>query len=88
MRIDIIDRIYKEAYYIINTGATVREAAKVFHYSKSTIHKDVTARLCSIDEELFLKVKKILDVNLQERHLRGGEATRLKYLKERKNKHS
>ncbi len=75
------DRIVKEAEYIIRTGATVREAAKVFSFGKSTIHKDVTVRLLETDKELYLKVKKVLDKNLAERHIRGGEATRKKYLK-------
>lgn len=86
MRRDIIERVYKEAYYIAQTGATVRSAAKIFHYSKSTVHKDVTERLIAIDRELYSKVKVALQVNLAERHLRGGEATRLKYLKEKENR--
>ena len=79
MREDILDRIIKEAEYIISTGATVRKAAKVFHFSKSTVHKDVTERLYSVDKSLCAKVKKVLDKNLSERHIRGGEATKRKY---------
>ncbi len=79
MREDILSRIVDEANYIADTGATVRKAAKVFHFSKSTVHKDVTERLKSIDKELYKKVKKVLDKNLAERHIRGGEATRKKY---------
>lgn len=79
MREDILSRIVDEANYIAETGATVRKAAKVFHFSKSTVHKDVTERLKSIDKELYKKVKKVLDKNLAERHIRGGEATRKKY---------
>ena len=79
MREDILSRIVDEANYIADTGATVRKAAKVFHFSKSTVHKDVTARLKIIDKELYKKVKKVLDKNLAERHIRGGEATRKKY---------
>ena len=67
------------AQYIIETGDTVRAAAKMFGVSKSTVHKDVTDRLRSVDRSLFLAVKKVLDVNKAERHLRGGEATRRKY---------
>jgi putative DeoR family transcriptional regulator (stage III sporulation protein D) len=78
---DIIDRVIKEAEYIAETGATVRKCASVFHFSKSTVHKDVTERLRHVDKELYLKVKKVLEFNLSERHIRGGEATRLKYAK-------
>ena len=78
---DILDRIMSEAEYIARTGATVRQTAKVFHFSKSTVHKDVTARLFEIDKSLYKKVKKVLDKNLAERHIRGGEATKLKYAK-------
>lgn len=80
MREDIIDRILDEANYIIKTGATVRQTAKVFLFSKSTVHKDVTERLVLINSELYQKVKKVLSKNLSERHIRGGEATRQKYL--------
>ena len=80
MREDIIDRIIDEANYIIKTGATVRQTAKVFLFSKSTVHKDVTERLALINFELHQKVKKVLSKNLSERHIRGGEATRQKYL--------
>ena len=80
MREDIIDRIIDEANYIIQTGATVRRTAKVFLFSKSTVHKDVTERLELISAELHQKVKTVLEKNLAERHIRGGEATRRKYL--------
>lgn len=78
---DIVNRVIKEAEYIAETGATVRACAKVFHFSKSTVHKDVTDRLKSIDLTLYKQVKKALNKNLAERHIRGGEATRLKYAK-------
>lgn len=78
---DIIERVIKEAEYIVETGATVRSTAKVFHFSKSTVHKDVTDRLKSIDKDLYNKVKKVLKINLAERHIRGGQATKLKYAK-------
>ena len=81
MREDIEFRITEEARYISETGATVRETAKAFHFSKSTIHKDVTERLYYIDRTLYNKVQKGLRKNLNERHLRGGLATREKYLK-------
>ena len=83
MLFNIEERVIKEAEYIIKTGATVRETAKVFSYSKSTVHKDVSERLCCIDSKLFLKVRKVLDKNLAERHIRGGLATKNKYLKEK-----
>lgn len=78
---DIVERIMKEAYYIAQTGATVRQTAEVFHFSKSTVHKDVSHRLIGLDRELYAKVKIALQKNLEERHIRGGEATRRKYLK-------
>ena len=81
MRREIRERVAEEGLYIAETGATVRETAKVFHFSKSTVHKDVTERLAFIDRTLYGKVKKVLAKNLSERHLRGGLATREKYLK-------
>ena len=85
MEADIVKRVVSEGEYIAATGSTVRAAAKVFSYSKSTVHKDVTERLLSIDRKLYKKVKKVLNVNLSERHIRGGEATRRKYLNSREN---
>lgn len=79
MREDIIDRIIEEGAYIVNTGATVRQTAKVFHFSKSTVHKDITERLKLVDTDLYFKVKKVLKFNLEERHIRGGLATKKKY---------
>ena len=78
----IKDRVISVAYYTIETGATVRETAKVFGVGKSTIHKDLTDRLSKIDKVLYEKVKEVLKTNKEERHLRGGEATRQKYLEE------
>ena len=65
--------------YIIETGATVRAAAKVFGVSKSTVHKDVTERLSRDDPVLYTQVKSVLEKNKSERHIRGGLATRRKY---------
>ena len=79
MREDIEKRIIKEAEHVIKTGDTVRATAKVFHFSKSTVHKDVTERLKKLDYDLYKKVKKVLEINLKERHIRGGEATKRKY---------
>lgn len=70
------------AKYIIDTGATVREAAKVFKVSKSTIHKDMSERLPKVDPITYEKVKKILEKNKAERHIRGGFATKMKYKRE------
>ena len=67
------------AEYIIEKGATVREAAKHFNVSKSTVHKDVKTRLPDINKRLYKKVTVVLDKNKSERHLRGGEATKTKY---------
>ena len=69
------------ADHILRTSCTVRDAAKVFSVSKSTVHKDVTERLRHIDPELFERVGKVLAENLKERHLRGGMATKEKYLR-------
>ena len=74
-------RILAEADYIIQTGATVRETAKQFGISKSTVHKDMQERLRYINHILYDKVKGILYDHKKERHLRGGEATRKKYAK-------
>ena len=65
--------------YIIDTGATVRAAAKVFKISKSTVHKDVTERLRQDNPALYREVKQVLEKNKSERHIRGGLATRKKY---------
>lgn len=81
MRVDIIDRIIEEAEYVVSTGATVRMTAKAFHFSKSTVHKDVTERLYHVDKDLHKQVKKVLEKNLAERHIRGGQATKNKYMK-------
>lgn len=75
------ERCEKIAEYIINTGTTVRGAAVYFGISKSTVHKDITEKLEKINHSMYLKVKKILEQNKAERHIRGGEATRVKYIK-------
>ncbi|SJZ47811.1 sporulation transcriptional regulator SpoIIID [Selenihalanaerobacter shriftii] len=76
----IYQRVMEVSNYIYETKATVRQAAKVFGVSKSTIHKDVTERLEKIDSRLADQVKKVLEYNKAERHIRGGEATKRKYL--------
>ena len=77
---DYLDRRACElAVYIIETGATVRSAATHFGISKSTVHKDLQQRLPKCNRKLYLLVRQILDTNKQERHIRGGIATRKKY---------
>ena len=67
------------AVYMIETGATVRTAAQHFGISKSTVHKDLSYRLKQYNFALYLQVRRVLDTNKQERHIRGGMATRRKY---------
>jgi putative DeoR family transcriptional regulator, stage III sporulation protein D len=78
----IKDRTIKIGKYIVETKKTVRVIAKEFGVSKSTVHKDLTERLPEINPELANEVKEILDYHKSIRHLRGGEATKLKYKKE------
>lgn len=75
----IEERAVSLAYYIIENNATVRQAAKVYGVSKSTVHMDVTERLEIINKALAGNVREILDVNKSERHIRGGNATKEKY---------
>lgn len=75
----IEERAVELANYIIERKTTVRAAAKKYGISKSTVHKDVTERLSRVKPELADLVKKILDENKAERHIRGGEATKAKY---------
>ncbi len=70
------------AYLMIDGRRTVREVAKLIGYSKSTVHHDLTTKLEHMDYTLFLEVKSLLEYNKKVRHLRGGEATKLKYQKE------
>ena len=76
----IEERAVKIAHYIIDSKATVRQTAKKFGISKSTVHKDMVDRLVQINPELAGEVRRVLDVNKQERHIRGGLATTEKYL--------
>ena len=75
----IEDRACQLAVYMIETGATVRSAAKHFGISKSTVHKDISQRLYEYNRTLYEQVRQVLDVNKQQRHIRGGLATRRKY---------
>ena len=74
------ERVIESAIYIIEHNATVRQTAKQFGVSKSTVHKDVTERLAQVNPALAKQARKVLDVNKSERHIRGGLATREKYL--------
>ena len=83
---DTIDeRACELAVYIIETGATVRRAAEHFGISKSTVHKDLAQRLPHCNKSLYRQVRKILDLNKSQRHIRGGLATKNKYLLKKKN---
>lgn len=77
---NIEDRACKLAVYMIETGATVRAAAQHFGISKSTVHKDLSQRLPQYNKILYEQVRHVLDVNKRERHIRGGLATKMKYL--------
>lgn len=80
----IEERAVEIACYIIETKATVRQTAKKFGISKSTVHKDCTDRLKEINQTLAESVREVLEVNKQERHIRGGMATKEKYLHKRR----
>ena len=82
MREYIIARVLDTAHYMIRHSATVRDAAQALGVSKTTVHKDMRARLPHIDRDLAADVDTLLNINLSERHLRGGEATRIKYQQE------
>ena len=75
------ERCEKLGEYVVKHGATVRKTAHVFGISKSTVHKDITIHLKETNRALYNQVKSVLEANKQERHIRGGEATRQKYLK-------
>ena len=81
----IEERAKKCAEYIVATGCTVRACSAHFSISKSTVHKDVSERLKYIDEDLYERTREVLELNLSERHIRGGIATQKKYKKEEKN---
>lgn len=76
----IEERAINIATYIIENNATVRQTAKQFGVSKSTVHKDVTERLESVNKALAQEARKVLDINKSERHIRGGLATKEKYM--------
>lgn len=75
------ERAIELGKYIVETGSTVRQAAAAHSVSKSTVHSDITKRLCKINPELYEKVRLVLNKNKSLRHIRGGMATKEKYLK-------
>ena len=77
----IVKRVIDEANYMIDTKKTIREIAKVFCVSKSTVHKDLHERLLEIDFKLFQQIDEILKYHIDIRHIRGGESTKKKYKK-------
>ena len=81
----IVKRVINEGEFMVRTGKTVREIAKVFGLSKSTIHKDLRERLLEVDVDLYKKVSSILQEHIDIRHIRGGESTRLKFLTKNAN---
>ena len=82
---NVAKRCIDLGHYIVETGATVRQTAAVFGISKSTVHNDVTKRLSVINPLLCSEVKAVLEENKAERHIRGGLATRKKYIEMKKN---
>ena len=80
---DLEKRACEVAVYMIETGATVRAAARHFGISKSTVHKDLSTRLKQYNSTLYFQVRQVLDLNKQERHIRGGLATKRKYEKKK-----
>ena len=77
------ERVRSIGSYIAESGVTIRNAAQKFKVSKSTVHKDVTERLKKLDLNLYSRVRTILEINKAQRHIRGGNATRMKYKLER-----
>lgn len=82
----IEERVIELANFIVENNSTVRGAAKKFHVSKSTVHKDVSERLLRLNPALSKSVQKVLSENKAERHIRGGQATKEKYLRLHKNR--
>lgn len=80
MREDIDKRVSLEAEYIMSTHSTLRQTAKLFGVSKSTVHVDMSQRLKKINGKKYKKIEKILQINFAEKHIRGGKATKEKYL--------
>ena len=85
MNKNIINRVIEESNYIIKTKDTIRNVAKIFNVSKSTVHKDLKERLFDIDISLYNEVSSILKYHLDIRHIRGGNATKEKFLAKKVN---
>ena len=83
MNKEIINRVISIADYIIETKNTIRETAKVFNVSKSTVHKDIQERLNQIDIEKYKEIQNIMNEHLETRHIRGGESTRQLFLRKK-----
>lgn len=83
---ELNNRVIRIAELILKNKATVREVAKQTGFSKSTVHKDLTDRLKTIDYKLYEKVKELLDYNKNVKHIRGGASTKLKYIKDKCHK--
>ncbi len=83
---DLEERAIRLGEYILEHEATVRAAAKVFGISKSTVHKDISTKLPELQPALYLQVKEIIERNKQERHIRGGLATKRKYEQQKQHK--
>lgn len=79
---EIKSRVLEMAYLMLDGRRTIRQVAKLIGFSKSTVHNDLTTKLEYLDYDLFLRVKSLLEYNKKVRHLRGGEATRIKYQQE------
>ena len=82
----ILRRVLEEAEHILNTKDTLRQTAKIFKVSKSTVHKDISERLKIIDYDKYLKIEDIFKYHLDNRHILGGESTRIKYQRLKLNK--
>ena len=76
---DIYLRTKQIANYVVQTGSTIRQTAKVFNLAKSTVHYDLSKRLKHYDYSLYVQVKKVLDINFMQKSYRGGQATKNKY---------
>ena len=85
MKREVYDRVVLEAKYLIATNETIREIAKVFNVSKSTVHKDMRDRLFMIDRNMYNEVSSILEYHIDIKHIRGGESTRRKFLEKKFN---
>ncbi|MBQ8444457.1 MAG: sporulation transcriptional regulator SpoIIID [Clostridia bacterium] len=80
----ILQRVLMEARHIYNTHDTIRKTAKIYGISKSTVHNDISEKLKLIDKTLYIQTRKILQANFEEKHIRGGIATKQKYARIKK----